>query len=67
MKVFLGWSGQRSKAVASALRLWLPTVLVVEPWMSEQDIKKGQPWSAEIAKQVSESKFAIIRLTRENP
>lgn len=32
MKIFLGWSGERSKALAEAMREWLPLVLhYVEP------------------------------------
>ena len=42
MKVFLCWSGDASKAVASALRGWLPLLNnSFEPWMSEIDIPRG--------------------------
>jgi len=41
MKVFISWSGQRSAAVADALRYWLPKVIqALEPWMSADDIEK---------------------------
>ena len=34
MHVFISWSGERSKALAVALRDWLPLVLhYVEPWV----------------------------------
>jgi hypothetical protein len=39
MNVFLSWSGERSWAVATAPRDWLPDVLHrTRTWMSENDI-----------------------------
>ncbi|OLE53677.1 MAG: hypothetical protein AUG51_12515 [Acidobacteria bacterium 13_1_20CM_3_53_8] len=53
--------------LAQALRDWLPLVLhYVQPWLSETDIGAGKRWSVEIAKQLEESNFGIICLTREN-
>lgn len=66
MKVFISWSGGRSKAVAKALYNWIPNVLqTVKPWMSEQ-LAKGVRWNAEIAAELSESRFGIVCLTPEN-
>ena len=43
MKVFISWSGTRSKALANALHKWLPMVLqYVEPWVSDSDIDAGE-------------------------
>lgn len=67
MKVFISWSGDRSKTVALALREWLPDVIQdVKPWVSASDIDAGARWSADIARQLSETKFGIICLTAEN-
>jgi hypothetical protein len=67
MNVFLAWSGQASKAMATALRDWLPYVLQnVRPFMSEEDIRKGARWRQEISKQLSTVSFAILCLTRDN-
>jgi hypothetical protein len=67
MKVFLSWSGQRSKSVAHALRDWMPFVLhYVRPWLSQQDIAAGDRWSVEVGSELSESNFGIICLTPEN-
>src|SRR5712691_4344098 len=67
MKVFLSWSGQRSRAVAEALRDWLPDVLqVVQPWLSSEDIPLGARWASEIARILEEADTGIICLTRDN-
>ena len=42
MKVFISWSGERSKQMAAALKEWLPTAIqYLEPWMSDTDIHAG--------------------------
>lgn len=67
MKVFISWSGERSKAVAHALHDLLPIVLhYVEPWLSEADIPAGDRWADAVAKELEASKFGIICLTPEN-
>jgi hypothetical protein len=67
MKVFIGWSGQKSRAVALTLWDWLPNVLqTVEPWMSEEDITKGAPWNAELVLQLNTCHFGIVCVTPEN-
>ena len=66
-KVFLTWSGERSKAVAAALHDWLPNVIQsLEPWMSDSDIAKGSGWNAEISKNLESAKIGIVCLTPEN-
>lgn len=67
MKVFVSWSGQRSQAMAIALRDWLPLVLhYADPWLSTADIKSGDRWSTEVAKGLQDSNFGIICITRDN-
>jgi hypothetical protein len=67
MRVFISWSGQRSAAVADALRYWLPKVIqALEPWMSADDIEKGTRWRSGLASELEESSVGIICLTREN-
>jgi hypothetical protein len=67
MKLFISWSGQRSRQLAIALRDWFPMVLhFVEPWVSETDIGGGDRWALEVAKELEKSNFGIICLTREN-
>ncbi|PLZ00060.1 toll/interleukin-1 receptor domain-containing protein [Burkholderia sp. WAC0059] len=67
MKVFISWSGKRSKALATALRDWLPMVLqYVEPWVSDKDISAGERWAQAIAGELEASNFGIICITPEN-
>lgn len=67
MKLFLSWSGPRSKAVAESLRDWLPNVIqAVQPWMSASDIDKGTRWGSEVAAQLQEVRVGIVCLTADN-
>lgn len=67
MKIFLCWSGERSKHIALALRDWLPQVIQsVAPWMSDEDINKGAKWSVELTEQLETTDFGIVCLTPEN-
>ena|ERR1044072_4427570 len=67
MKVFLSWSGERSQAIAEALRDWLPKVIqAIQPWMSAVDIERGARWSSDIAAELEKTSFGILCLTPEN-
>ena len=67
MKIFISWSGERSEALAKALREWFPLVLhFVDPWLSQSDIQAGERWSIEIAKELESCNFGVICITREN-
>jgi TIR domain len=67
MKVFLSWSGERSKVAAHALRQWLPDVIqAIEPWMSSEDIDAGARWGSEVTNQLAETRCGIICLTKDN-
>lgn len=66
MKVFISWSGKRSKMVAQAFVNFLQeTVQAAQPWIST-DIDKGKRWDPELAKSLSEAKVGIICLTNDN-
>lgn len=67
MKVFISWSGQRSRKLGEELRNWLPKVLQASsPWMSDEDINTGARWAGAIAKELSGSSFGVICVTPEN-
>jgi hypothetical protein len=67
MKIFISWSGARSRELAVALRDWLRLVLqYAEPWVSEKDISAGDRWAQTIAGALESSNFGIICITPEN-
>ena len=67
MRVFISWSGERSRIVAEALREWLPMVLqFVDPWMSAADLEKGAHWPGQISEQLGAASVGISCLTPEN-
>jgi hypothetical protein len=67
MKIFISWSGDRSKAVAEALRSWIPDVIhAAKPWVSGVDIRAGMRWSREVDEQLRDTQFGILCLTKEN-
>jgi len=67
MRVFISWSGDRSRELAEAVRKWIPSALqYVKPYFSPADIEKGSKWSSEIFKELSTSTVCIIVLTRDN-
>ena len=67
MRIFISWSGQKSKKLAEIFRLWIPSVVqAVKPYFSPDDIQKGTRWSNEVSKELEESKVGLIILTPEN-
>lgn len=66
MLVFISWSEDRSRAVAEALKRWLPVMLqAVKPFLST-NIEKGVPGDDAIHTALESTGFGIICLTREN-
>lgn len=67
MKVFLSWSGERSRKVAELLDVWLQCVIqAADPWMSSKDIDRGALWFTEISDQLAGTGIGIVCLTKEN-
>ena len=67
MKIFISWSGKKSKKIAVSLREWLPNVIqALEPWMSSEDIDKGTRWYIDVISELEKSHFGIICLTSDN-
>ncbi|MAM66320.1 MAG: hypothetical protein CL702_08060 [Chloroflexi bacterium] len=61
MKVFISWSGDRSRAVADTLRVWLKDVIqAVDPWISGSNIEKGTRGGLEITKELEDSLVGIL-------
>ena len=66
-KIFISWSGQLSKAVASVWRdLIAETFDTVDPFMSEEDIGAGTRGLPRIATELAGTSFGIILVTQEN-
>ncbi|MFW2574125.1 MULTISPECIES: toll/interleukin-1 receptor domain-containing protein [Serratia] len=67
MKIFISWSGNDSLKIAKILRDWIPNVIqAVKPYVSAEDIDKGTRWAADISKELDDSLYGIICLTKNN-
>lgn len=67
MKIFIGWSGDKSQALAEGLRHWLPTVIQsLKPWVSSIDVGIGTMWPIQLAEQIEKSDAGIFCLTKKN-
>jgi hypothetical protein len=66
MRVFISWSGERSRQVAELLKAWLRTVIQAsKPWIST-GIDRGALWAGEIGSALSETNVGILCITEEN-
>jgi hypothetical protein len=67
MDIFISWSGEKSRAIAEAIREWLPKIMnSVKPWMSQTDISKGSRWDPDITRNLGTAKAGIFCLTPSN-
>lgn len=67
MKVFLSWSGTRSREFANMLSDWLCCVIqAARPWVSTRDLDRGSLWFGEINDQLKDTTVGVICLTQEN-
>lgn len=67
LRVFISWSGPRSKVVAEAVQWWLRTLFQdVELWISTHNITAGERWATKLAGELQGSNFGIVCLTPEN-
>ncbi|HEY2292091.1 MAG TPA: hypothetical protein VGM86_15435 [Thermoanaerobaculia bacterium] len=67
MKVFIGWSGPLSRSVAYVLHEKLPYIIpAIVPFVSSEDISKGELWSNTLEKNLREADFGIVCITPFN-
>ncbi|WP_219702121.1 TIR domain-containing protein [Marinomonas lutimaris] len=67
MKIFISWSGNRSKAVAELMSDWLKCVIQAsQPWISTRDIDRGAIWFTEINDKLKDVSVGVVCLTQEN-
>ncbi len=66
MKLFICWSGDRSRALAEAMKTHLPEIIQdLDPFVSTA-ITKGTPWFQEVAEHLQSASAGLICLTRES-
>ena len=66
MKIFLSWSGDRSRAVGELLKSWIPDVIqAVDIWIAT-DIEKGLRWAQELDGALETCDFGLSVVTPEN-
>jgi hypothetical protein len=67
MKVFISWSGDQSHQVAIILKKWLQSVIQrVDVYVSSEDIEKGTRWFGDVSRELEQTNFGIVCITREN-
>ena len=67
MKVFISWSGPRSRNIAEKVHKWLPYIIQpLKPFLSSGDIRTGVRWGDVLAHELRESKYGVICITRQN-
>jgi len=67
VKVFISWSGNRSRAVADLMSVWIKCVLQAsDPWISTKHIDRGALWFSEINEKLRDVSVGIVCLTQEN-
>ena len=67
MKVFLSWSGSKSREAADALKPWLAQLFDnLQVWMSDRDLEAGSPWGSALHAQLQTAQFGILLLSSEN-
>ena len=66
MRVFISWSGQRSRALGSALRNWLSKVIPGISFFDSEEIPKGKNWHVEVIKALRGCSIGIFCITPEN-
>lgn len=67
MLVFIGWSGEESRAVAKILHEWLPQILqAVTTWMAPEGIAPAEYFVKVIAQKLEEADFGILCLNSYN-
>jgi len=67
MKVFMSWSGLRSKLTAELLHDWIKCVIqAAQPWISSKGIERGALWFSEINNELKDTSVGVICLTAEN-
>jgi hypothetical protein len=65
-KVFIGWSGERSEALARALRAWLPCFCPSLTTWTSNDLTPGQRWQESLSDRLRSTSWAVLCVTPDN-
>ena len=67
MKIFISWSGEKSRIVANGLResVFMSSQAVL-PWMSTENIDLGSRWADILASNLDDTSAGVLCLTKEN-
>jgi hypothetical protein len=66
MRIFVSWSGTRSKGIATAMRNWLPKVIEGMELFHSEDIPKGRSWHSVLANALHDCAAGIFCVTPES-
>lgn len=65
--MFLSWSGEFSKSVATEFYRWIPCVVQsANPWISNIDVRAGSYWSQELQHKLKTASIGVLFVTHEN-
>lgn len=65
-KIFISWSGEKSKQIASTFYDWFYNTFKIEAWFSSKNIKIGELWEPKIQEALQQSTKGIFFITKEN-
>jgi hypothetical protein len=66
VKLFISWSGTRSRALGNALRSWLPKVIPDLSFFHSEDIPKGKNWHTALVGGLRGCPLGIFCITPES-
>jgi hypothetical protein len=67
MRIFICWSGEQSKQVATAMDSWLPTIFGADStFYSEKSIEKGTRWFEVVNLELNRATAGLVCVTLEN-
>ncbi len=66
MKVFITWSGERSREVAEIFNEYIPTIIQGCETFFSEDMDKGSVWFPRLGEELEECDIGLICLTPEN-
>ena len=66
MRLFIGWSGEKSQKIAKALKDWIPKVTShITPLVSFEDIPLGQNWRESLLENLETANYSVFCITNE--